>query len=199
MKTPPGTSYGPGRPFGDSRGACGNEPRSPRPLGVGSMSPGTNLVTEVDRRVQIRVGGEPTVRIATKELGLRCSVCLLTVPTAAACLARVRRVHIDHWHTSQRRLVGDEGSKLEEGPTVKHSPLALNRSLRTLTDALQIFEGNPARSAFCRADEGFRQTRALDRQWLISRLNRFSLPLRFLSSCLALFVPFFWSFPRMRL
>jgi hypothetical protein len=76
---------------------------------------GTRQSSDIDRRVQIRVGGEPTVRIATKELGLRCSVCLLTVPTAAACLARVRRVHIDHWHTSQRRLVGDEGSKLEEG------------------------------------------------------------------------------------
>src|SRR5262245_26969957 len=108
---------------------------------------------DVTSRVQIGMGGE-TARPA-QELRLRATIGLLTMPTTAARLAGVGRVDIDHWHARQLRLVGDEGPQLQEGPTVQHSPLAFaNRSLRTLTDALEVFEGDPARSAFRRLHDG---------------------------------------------
>src|SRR5262249_16067357 len=73
--------------------------------------------------------------------------------------AGLRGVHVDRGHARQCSLVGDESPKLEEGPGVQHSPLAfVNRSLRASTDALQVFEGNPTRSAFRRLHNGLRQT-----------------------------------------
>ena len=82
------------------------------------------------------------------------------MPTVATGLARVRRVHEDQTHTGSLRLVGDEGAKLEERPTVQHSPLALNRSLRVdaLPNSFEVFEGNPARSALRRLHNGLADT-----------------------------------------
>src|SRR5258706_3725256 len=111
----------------------------------------------VDRRVHVRMGGEPTRPAQETRLGT--TIGLRTMPTMAARLTGIGRVDIDHRHAGQRGLVGDEGAQLEEGPIVQHSPLAFpNCSLRAFADALQVFQGNPTRSAFRRADKGLRQT-----------------------------------------
>ena len=111
---------------------------------------------DVHRRVQVRMGGVSTRD--TEELRLRLAIGFLTMPTVATGLAGIGRIDVDHPHTSQRRLVGDEGAKLEECPTVQHSPLALNRSLRAFADVLEVFKRNPARSAFRRLHNGLAQT-----------------------------------------
>ena len=94
-----------------------------------------------------------------KELRLRLSIGLLTMPALAARLAGIGRVHIDHPHPRQCRLVGDEGAELKEGPRVQHSPLAfLNRFPSAFADVREVFKRNPALGAFRRADKGLRQT-----------------------------------------
>ena len=102
------------------------------------------------------MGGEPTGM--TEELRLSPTIGLLTMPTGATGLAGIRRVDVDHAHACEGRLIGDEGAKLEKTPTMQHSPLALNRSLRTGSYTLQVFQGNPTRSAFRRVDNRLRQT-----------------------------------------
>src|SRR5262249_31237330 len=90
---------------------------------------------------------------------LRLAIGLLPMPTAARGLARVGGVYVDHRHARQRRLVGDEGPKLSEGPTMQHSPLPLpNRFPRALPKPFQVFEGDPALGAFGSADNSLAQT-----------------------------------------
>src|SRR5260370_17458528 len=114
--------------------------------------------TNVHGRVQVGVGGEPTRE--KEELRLGNTIGSRAMPAATTGLTGVGRVDVDYRHPSQRRLVGDEGAELEERPTVQHAPLALNRSLRAdpLADAPQIFQSDPARSVFCRADNGLADT-----------------------------------------
>lgn len=106
------------------------------------------------------MGGEPTG--TTEEVGLRMTIGPLTMPAAAACLAGIRGVDVDHPHACQRRLIGNEGAELKEGPTVQYSPLALpNRSLRAcrpFSDVRQVFQRNPARSALRRLHNRLRET-----------------------------------------
>src|SRR5215469_2267169 len=59
----------------------------------------------VDRRVQVRMGGEPTRD--TEETRLRLAIRLLAMPTVATGLARVRWIDEHQRHTRQCRLVGD--------------------------------------------------------------------------------------------
>src|SRR5262249_3380892 len=54
MKTQPGTPYGPGRPFGDSRGCLRESTEKPRLVGMGSMAQigraeGVKLATHDDK------------------------------------------------------------------------------------------------------------------------------------------------------
>ena len=101
--------------------------------------------TDILRRVQVGMSGEPTRD--TEEVRLSTTIGTLTMPAVATSLAGEGWVHQHHAHTSQLRLVGDEGTQLCKCPAVQHSPLASNRSLRV--DALpypfEIFEGDAAR------------------------------------------------------
>ncbi len=85
-------------------GACGS-PREGCRVWRNDSRPAAN----VDCRVDVRVGGEPTDRIPAKEPRLRLSIRPLTMPTTATRLAGVRGVHQDHSHPRQRRLVGNKG------------------------------------------------------------------------------------------
>src|SRR5262245_58512322 len=103
------------------------------------------------------MGGEPTLRILAQELRLRRPIRSSTILTAATGLAGRGGVYQDQRHTGQRRLVGNEGAKLEKGPTMQHSPLAFaNRS--PAADMRQIFQRNSSAGAFRRADKGLAHT-----------------------------------------
>src|SRR5262245_8270898 len=93
----------------------------------------------------------------TEELGLRATIAPRTMPTPTTRFARRGGVHVDHSHTRQSSVVGNEGPQLQERPPVQHAPLALgNRSLRAsaFADPLPIFEGNQTRGALRRLHEG---------------------------------------------
>lgn len=154
-------------------------------------SPATN----VRSRVQVSMGGEPA-RLA-EELRLRTTVGVLTMPTAATGLTGVGRVHVDHRHTRQRRLVGNERPKLKERPTVQHSPPALsNRFPGAFSDALKVLEGNPAPRVFRRLHDGLADI-VVDIGHEVTK--RRSRPLRCFKRRLLDLVLRVWSFWRKRL
>ena len=142
--------------------------------------PTASTLTNVHRRVHISMAG--VAARCAEETRLRRPIGLLTMPTGATRLTGIRWVDIDHPHASERRLVGNEGAELEEAPRMQHTPLAF-RTVDSAADMRQVFQRHAAPCAFRRADHRLRQT-------MIHILaNRFSRPLRFLSSRLADFVP----------
>ena len=64
-----------------------------------------------------------------------------------AFLGRIGRVDVDHWNSSDRRLVLDELPELIESPAMLFASLSL-RNRHPLPDTLKIFEGDHRRGVF---------------------------------------------------
>jgi hypothetical protein len=113
---------------------------------------------DIHGSVQVRMAGVATVD--TEEPSLRGPICLLTMPTVATGLARIRGVHQDQAYTGCLCFVGDEGAELKERPRVQHTPMATRtrQTVDSATDVLEILQSDSAPCAFCRADEGLADT-----------------------------------------
>jgi hypothetical protein len=61
----------------------------------------------------------------------------------------VWRVHLDHEHAGERRLVQDQHLELQKRPTVESDSLPVP-NLYPVADAAQLFELNPSSGAFSR-------------------------------------------------
>jgi hypothetical protein len=97
------------------------------------------------RCVGIGIGGEPTLHALKPVPSL--SIALGHVATGRTGSTAVSRIHEFEWDAVKPALVSDFGLKVRKRPGVQDAPLSLGSPYPT-TDALEVFKGYPAASAF---------------------------------------------------
>lgn len=108
--------------------------------------------SDVPGRVHVRMVGVSTDHAA--ELGLRWTVGFGDVSASRTFPARIARINDDDFHACLPCLVFDKGTKLMERPAAHLRPLPLAKPC-PVAEALEVFEGNPAPSAFSLGNERF--------------------------------------------
>ena len=109
-------------------------------------------IFDIERGIEIRIG-----RIATLLTGkarLTRSIGLRNMPTSTTAFAGIARVHQDHRHACQLRLVLDKTPELRKAPPTHLGPLRLPE-LSPCADMRQIFQRQPASGACSLRNECF--------------------------------------------